>query len=485
MSKFDAEFEEQILAQALRDKKFMGRASPVLRSHSFATKYHGWVWEQVKSDFDKHGEVPTPAMLTTRARKMFPGEAAPYQALVCKVSKAPEKPMLALGELREFNRFDRLQVAMEEAVKHAERNNLDDAYSAIRKIVAEDMPTESPLVKASDVRPERARFLWRPYIPLGKLCSIEGNPGEGKSSVTMDIVARASTGKAFEGSERTREPMDAIVVNIEDGVADTIVPRLLAAGADLSRVHIFGRDSLSLPDELPLLEHLIKETKAGVVVIDPLMAHIDKKVDSHKDQHVRLVTTPLGRIAQETGSAVILVRHLNKTKGGPAIYRGSGSIGLSGAVRTALIVGRSPDDKSERVLAMAKSNLAAFPPSLRFCFDETSTGTARIKWLGECSHDADGLVAEPEEPGTRSAVDSAADFLREALADGPRKYRDLEQDAKDAGISISAIKRAKTRLGIKAMRVADAWVWPLPEHRETVPPKEHPSEPLRLAEGRA
>lgn len=276
-----------------------------------------------------------------------------------------------------------------------------------------------------------------------------------------------------------RKPAGVLLLSAEDDAARVIRPRLEAAGADLARVTIFDRVDFgdysrppTLPEDLDDLKRLAEEQNAELVVVDPLMAFLSTQFDAHKDQHVRRVLHGLKTIAESTGAAVVVVRHLNKQTGGPAIYRGGGSIGIIGAARSGLLVGKHPRQVQTSVLAMTKSNLAPLAPSLAYSMERHGNGS-RIRWGGEVDVTADDLTAPSRGKPRR---ESAAQWLREALAGGPVAQADVEKRAVGAGISLGTLKRAKKELGVvsrkeKSFGDGGKWLWSLPESQGEAPGK--------------
>ena len=223
------------------------------------------------------------------------------------------------------------------------------------------------LIRVSDVQPERVSWLWPGYIPAGKITLLDGDPGLGKSNLTLDLAARVTRGNAMpDGSQGDiMGPADVILLSAEDGIADTIRPRLEAAGADLTRVHVLesfpdaeGLETLpEIPDDLNRIERIVDARQAALIVIDPLMAYLSAGTNSFRDQDVRRALAPVKLLAERTGASVLVVRHLNKSATGSPIYRGGGSIGIIGAARAGLLVGTDPDDETgvRRVLATTKA----------------------------------------------------------------------------------------------------------------------------------
>ncbi len=325
----------------------------------------------------------------------------------------------------------------------------------------------------SEVKAQQVTWLWSGRIPRGKLSIWEGDPGNGKSALTIDLTARVSAGRAMPDGAPI-EVVGVVLLNAEDGLADTIKPRLEAAGADLSRVLALttvpdGKGCerlLSIPEDLDIIRRGIVRVSARLVVVDPLMAFLSGDVNSHRDQDVRRALAPLAKLAEETGAAIVVVRHLNKASGGNPLYRGGGSIGITGAARSALLVAKDPEDEKRRVLAPLKSNLAAPAPSLAFVLTGAANGAVRVEWKGETSHTADALLAPPVDPEERSALDEAMEFLRDALRDRPMWSKQVKQEAKEADISDATLRRAKLALGVRSTKESDgSWVWALPKER--------------------
>lgn len=330
------------------------------------------------------------------------------------------------------------------------------------------------LRRLSEVTPEAVTWLWYPRIPRGKLTLLDGDPGLGKTTLLFDIAARVSRGRALPEATEARPPAGVVILSAEDGLADTIRPRLEAAGADLARVVALtdieegGERRLpTFPGDIGELESTIREVGAALVIIDPLMAYLGGDVDSHKDQDVRRALTPLGRMAEATGAAVVIVRHMSKARGGPALYRGSGSIGIVGAARAALLVAKDPDagdDENARVLAPLKSNLGPPAPTLRFSVGGARNGAAAVTWGGVSPHRADALVNEPTAPEERSQLDEAIEFLRDLLQVGPVEAAEVPRRARAAGVAERTLNRAKERLGVRSEKSSarGKWVWVLP-----------------------
>lgn len=326
----------------------------------------------------------------------------------------------------------------------------------------------------SEVLPERIEWFWQGRIPKGKLTLIDGNPGEGKSALCADLAARKSVGRPWPDGEECGTG-GVVILSAEDGLSDTIRPRLDAAGGDPSKVlalaTIIDHGSerlLSIPEDLDAIRRGIERVDAELVTVDPLMAFLSGTHNAHKDQDVRRALAPLAGLAEETGTAVLVIRHLNKASGGNPIYRGGGSIGIIGAARSALLVARHPDDE-RRVLAPLKSNLSEPPPSLAFTLTGATNGAVRVEWKGETTLSAAALLAGPVDDEERDALTEAQEFLSEVLASGPVPAKDVLDGMQALGISKRTLDRARKVLGVKASRKGETgkrgggiWVWALP-----------------------
>src|SRR5215208_401445 len=306
----------------------------------------------------------------------------------------------------------------------------------------------------SSVEREEVSWLWPSWLALGKLALVDGDPGLGKSAMSLDLAARVSSGKGFP-----------------DG-ADCE-----AAGADTSRILALatvpdenGHDRLlSIPEDLPLIQKGITRVRAGLIIVDPLMAFLSGDTNSHRDQDVRRALAPLAGLAERTGAAVLVIRHLNKAAANNPLYRGGGSIGIIGAARMAFVVGRDPQDENRRVLASTKNNLAIPPVSLMFGLEEAESGSVRVNWLGQSEISAKELLATPQDREHADARSEAVEFLNEVLADGPVAASQVKEEAEDAGISERTLARAKKVVGVMSYREGEIgergkgqWLWKLP-----------------------
>jgi hypothetical protein len=316
----------------------------------------------------------------------------------------------------------------------------------------------SPSARAvADLAPQPVTWLWPGRFPAGKLSLLMGDPQLGKSLLTLDLCARLSAGRPWPDDTPGSGPAAALVINGEDGEADTIRPRLHSAGADLGRCFVLTpRDTdagppLSLPGQTGALHSTLEQTHARLVVIDPVGAFLAPGVILASDQSVRRALRPLALLAEAHGCAVLLVLHLNKRGVGRAIYRGLGSIGLVAACRSAWLVAADPKAKGRAVFAQVKNNLGPPAASLAYEIRADGDGAPTLAWQGPSDYTADELVARPRgaPPAARA---SACRFLADALRDGPRTLRDLWDQAKKLGFSSRTMRRAAKEMDLETLR---------------------------------
>jgi hypothetical protein len=310
-------------------------------------------------------------------------------------------------------------------------------------------------VRLSSVRPRPVEWLWPGWLPLGKLCDLCGDPGLSKSTLLLDLAARVSTtGIMPDGSQG---PVGGVcIMSAEDGLEDTILPRLRAAGADLARVGFFeayDRRPLLIPDHLERIAVRLRDYEARLLVIDPLVAFL---AQARSDQEVRKCLHPVKVLAEELRCTVLWLRHLSKKSAGKAIYRGSGHVSIIGAARSGLLVGEHPAAHAARVLAHAKSNLAPRQVSLTYAVEYAEDhGACRLYWGGPCALTADDLVQPPLRPQDReqqevttSKFRQACAFLRTVLRGGPQPCREVKSAAAEACLSERTLERAAAALGL-------------------------------------
>lgn len=330
-------------------------------------------------------------------------------------------------------------------------------WSNVLPVVDDDAlePRPTVMLRASDLNRARVEWLWQGRIPHRMVTLIDGDPGVGKSTMTIDLAARVTMGDDMPDGMAGGAPMNVVLLSAEDDPEVTITPRLEAAGADRTRVWLLqgatdehgNPTPPTVPDGIEFIRGAVRSVHAGLVIVDPLVAYLDAKIDTHRDQQVRRAMSAFKALAEQENCTVLLVRHLTKGSGGSkAMYRGGGSIGFNAHARAALLVAPHPDDAGLVVVAQTKLNVGEKRPSLAFrltAWEEDPTW-ARVAWEGEVDLTADQVLEEPNE--RRTPRDTARDWLLDLLADGPSRADRIEKAAEYEGLKWATVRRARTEL---------------------------------------
>lgn len=307
------------------------------------------------------------------------------------------------------------------------------------------------LINMCDVEVESVSWLWYPFIPYGKVTIIQGDPGEGKTTLVLQIIARLTKGESII-DEKEKTPINVIYQTAEDGLADTIKPRLLSADADCSKVIVIDDRDTPLTMRDVRLEQAIVETSAKLVVLDPIQGFLGADVDMHRANEIRPIMKHISELAEKYKCAIILIGHMNKCSVVKSAYRGLGSIDFQAAARSVLIVGRIKDEPEIRVVCQTKSSLAPEAKAVAFRLSEENG----FEWVGEYDVSADDLLSGTVK-GTKKQA--AMDFLENLLADGQMSQKEIIELARQKGISDKTLRNAKDELKIKSKRVNNQWHW--------------------------
>ena len=310
------------------------------------------------------------------------------------------------------------------------------------------------IIRMSEVDTQTVEWLWEPYIPFGKVTIVQGNPGEGKTTFALRLAAACTTGGTLPGMKPI-QPFQVIYQTAEDGLGDTVKPRLIEAAADLDRVLVIdeAKRELTLSDER--IEKAIVQNGARLIILDPIQAYMGEKTDMNRANEVRPMFRRLADVAERTGCAVILIGHLNKAAGGQSAYRGLGSIDFRAAARSVLLIGRVKREPNVRVIIHDKSSLAPEGKPVAFCLDP-ETG---FEWIGEYDITADELLSGAGG-NNATKTEQAEKLILDLLADGKElASEDIEKAAADAGISARTVRAAKKNLDerIISKRIGAAW----------------------------
>ena len=303
-------------------------------------------------------------------------------------------------------------------------------------------PETVKIIRMSDVELTPVEWLWKPYLPFGKLSVLQGNPGEGKTYFAMHLAAACTNGKLLPNME-SMEPFNVIYQTAEDGLGDTVKPRLIEAGADLDRELVIDDSEVQLTLSDERIEKAIVENNARLVIIDPIQAYLGADVDMNRANEVRPIFMRLGQVAQRTGCAILLIGHLNKAAGMQSLQRGLGSIDIAAAVRSVMFIGKLKHDPTMRILTHEKSSLA--PPGASLAFSLGDEGGFR--WVGEYDITADEMLSGIE-PQRETKTQQAKDLICALLAGGKQVLsEDIDKAALERGIPGRTVRDAKRELG--------------------------------------
>ena len=322
------------------------------------------------------------------------------------------------------------------------------------------------LINMEQVEVEKIDWLLYPFIPFGKVTIVQGDPGEGKTTMVLQSIAKLTKGEAVlpSGSDEPAleaktvdlEPVNVIYQTAEDGLGDTIKPRLLSAGADCSRVMVIDDNDQALTMMDARLEEAIIKTKARLVVLDPIQGFLGAAVDMHRANEIRPLMKRVAVLAEKYHCAIILIGHMNKNSNGKSSYRGLGSIDFQAAARSVLIVGRIKDEPEIRVVCHVKSSLAPEGKSIAFRLDK-DTG---FEWIGEYDISADDLLSG-DNRGQK--IHEAKEFLKEILVSGSVAQTKVAEEAESRGIKKKTLWNAKKELEIESVKIGNQWFWMLSE----------------------
>lgn len=315
--------------------------------------------------------------------------------------------------------------------------------------------TELQMIKMSEIQSQEVAWLWFPFIPYGKLTIVQGDPGDGKTTLVLNIPAKLSKGEGLDSKMKLTEPLNVIYQSAEDGLADTVKPRLETAGANCENISVIDESikSLSMIDER--LEEAVIRTKAKLLILDPIQAYLGGGMDMNRANEARDMTKKLATLAEKYQCAIVLVGHMNKAAGNKAAYRGMGSIDFFAVARSVLLVGRVEGEANIRAVVQIKNNLAAFGHPKAFELSEDG-----FHWLGDYEITADEVLGGIAPKANK--LEQAKRLLREvAETNNAMQSNEIFNLAEEQGISRRTLENAKKELSIRAKRINNSWYWEL------------------------
>lgn|GEM_PF-681479 len=455
------ETERAVLGAVLLDDSLVAIIMAELTPEDFysATHRHAFAAMKALYERDAAAEINPVALIEEIRRKGFAHEGIFADISNFTYGLPLTTPKALKGYISTLRQKTALRQALQLVARTDERLRRDN--EPLEEIIAEiGAQIESVKQRAkfgtlalrvaclADIEATTVSWLWHPYIPKGKLTFLEGEEGLGKSWLTCIFASAVSTGKGLPPNFEPFEARPVLMLSAEDGLADTIKPRLVACGADTKRIFAVNEPLTFDEKGLLRLEGYIAEISPVLVTIDPLFAYTPARIDINSANQSRALSSRLAGIAAKFGCAILPVRHIGKAKGyGDPRNAGLGSIDWRAAVRSVLLVGKNPDNERERAIVHTKSNLAPLGDAIGFTIEGTADG-AKFLWTGTSQLTASRILANVLDDSARSEQSEAADFLKEALQDGEHEAGDLIDQASELGITRKQLRTAREKLGV-------------------------------------
>lgn len=474
------ESEKVILGVILLDNSLIRQASELLQIYDFYNPRNRQIFRAMLK-LAESGQAIDPILLSEDLKKSENGliiEIAeitqltyglPYFSEIQKYTDILRRKTLEREVIKEANNL---------ALKISEVENVGEALQLasenLKNLASQfkENNNNSHLVRMSNVQREEISWLWFPFIALSKLTLLSGEEGLGKSWFSCALANPVTNGCGFPPNFEPCDVGNVLMLSAEDGLGDTIKPRLEAVGANCERVFVIDEPLTFDEKGLLKLQSYIAEVQPKLITIDPLFAYTPSKTDINSANQSRAISSRLAEIARKWNCAILLIRHIGKAKGfGDARAAGLGSIDWRAAVRSELLVGKNPDNEKERAIVQIKNNLAEFGDAVGFTIENNSDG-AKFLWMGRSNLTALQILANVKDEDTRAEQSGAIKFLSEVLRDGEKYSKDVQTEARQNGISERTLARAKTSLNVQSRKEGfnpTRWFWQLPEdcHKES------------------
>ena len=474
------ESEKMILGVILLDNSLIRQASELLQIYDFYNPRNRQIFRAMLK-LAENGQAIDPILLGEDLKKSENGliiEIAeitqltyglPYFSEIQKYTDILRRKTLEREVIKEANNL---------ALKISEVENVGEALQLasenLKNLASQFKENNNNfhLVRMSDVQREEISWLWFPFIALSKLTLLSGEEGLGKSWFSCALANPVTNGCGFPPNFEPCDIGNVLMLSAEDGLGDTIKPRLEAVGANCERVFVIDEPLTFDEKGLLKLQSYIAEVQPKLITIDPLFAYTPSKTDINSANQSRAISSRLAEIARKWNCAILLIRHIGKAKGfGDARAAGLGSIDWRAAVRSELLVGKNPDNEKERAIVQTKNNLAEFGDAVGFTIENNSDG-AKFLWMGRSNLTALQILANVKDEDTRAEQSDAIKFLSEVLRDGEKYSKDVQTEARQNGISERTLARAKTSLNVQSRKEGfnpTRWFWQLPEdcHKES------------------
>lgn len=309
----------------------------------------------------------------------------------------------------------------------------------------------------ASVTEKKVDWLWYPYIPYGKITLLQGDPGEGKSTFILNVVALLTTGKEMPDGFKSAGIQKVIYQCSEDGAEDTVKPRLMAAGADCDKVAYIVENEKPLTLDDARIEQAIIKTGARLLILDPLQSFVSQDGDMHSATRMRHLLSNLSNIAEKYNCAVVLVGHMNKSQSGKNLYRSFGSIDITAIARSVLMVERDECNPKVRYMFPVKSSLAPEGDAIGFMFEKRDG----FKWIGPCEYKSCNEFETEDTLETKS--ETVERVLYSLLSKEDMPCNQITKYMEDMGISARTVNAVKKNMGILSYKIQNKWYWSLPE----------------------